>query len=1599
MREYWKKASLLYKLIAVLLTVVMVGTSLYFHFDRRYSAKAQGGSYMARAYIDATDSDWKIIDDDNSVGNVEGRQFAYVFCWMNGSIVNIETLGYQQEGSEEVPSNNAEKTQISVSNSSANYNYYIIKRVDFNDTTQYKCCYKDTIDPDHWTVYTIQKFTWTSDLSNTISAHITSGGVEAPIEQGGNYALKKGDSVTAEVKTTTALTAFSVFGDTVDLTQEPYASATKDSQSQLYTYTYTKSFNSDDNVASVATSVTATNGGGAMTPLSCNYAYDATEPTILAKVGTANLEDRWFNANQVTFTLVSGNTVNESNLASYSITEGESTLSNNNSVGAVSATPTVSFANGTHDVTVTATDVAGNTTSTVFTVKIDQENPSVSSIDVSEKNSVDGTNYVKLNSDDKVIISGTISEAFSGIAGVQGLVFRAEKNGSGGFATNHDYTLTEGTGSYNYSISLADILGSNVYFINHNNDATYEVWVTPTDIAGNTGSASQHITFVLDTTAPELTGTYNTDVFIQRHSVTSTIYDETADGFWEDVPASEVVNGKYLVNKVKYNKIRYKVKATDTNFGTLKFVSGETDKQPYDTKSADDWYYCEVPLNDITKASAVEYSVTATDKALNETTAVLPSLQEVNSDLTVNLVSIMYNGQPIVGEVNSVTDLSSYFNSNYNGIYTVTLNVTSGYPVALVSLNKNGTVYTSYSLADSTITNTADGSGVYVTNNLTFILPKSSNANELLNSMSIYVEDTNTTPRTTKLSLGDLLYDNTKPVVKNTNAFDKNKWYQSYELKYEVKSGSNVEDSNADTITESNLKSAGYSIDGGAANIIDVSSGVKIKKGTIDVPESTSALGTKVVFDATDNATNTIDTASATYPNQIYIKVDKTAPSVAPITVNGEAVNESVVLAGAPQLTSTVTDNLTIGTYDVDVKYNDETDSYANKTKIVNSDATQEGISYTLDELLGGEELKDGKYTVSIAATDKSGRISNVSSTAFIVDNTVPVVTADIISGTSGKNNAYYNTDVTVRFTCKDNNFNPAAMVVTDNGNVVDVNWQVGNDVWYADLVCSSQGLHDVRVSGNDKAGNPAVPKQVIFTIDKTVPTVSLLINGGQVYNESRGTLNLTGPLTLTASVSDINEDAGDLRIQVIKTVPDTATTTSDFIPTGERTFSFADEADYTVNIFAIDKANNQGPTRTISFRVDATAPQLTITGANGGTSSAATTVSFNLNEAFWSDAKGTVEIYRKAGDGVDEVLFKTLTLTPTQKNYSLSETLTESGIYRFEFTANDKVGHTATTSQKVTVDRNKPEITLTGVKNYDATDGEVSISAVIKDEFYANKKVSISGTRIDPSGKKVPLSFSPFAATANPTTISDTFKEDGIYDITITSTDIAGNVASSSVHFTIDTSEPVIGDLSQFDGKTFKSIDLDSLDLDSLVSDLTVCEVRMYLNGSEYDGLSEIEDGSYTLLITAEDELGHKTEKTATFVLDTKVPVFIVTGVEDGEVKDENYSIEVSLQLDEDTLEKVTLNGKDVSIKDNEASFNVTEKGNYELYMKAVDEAGNEAEQTITFTFGDESVANAVSDAVEKAAGHWWLWAIVIAAIFLAGGFIFFIIKRRERD
>lgn len=630
--------------------------------------------------------------------------------------------------------------------------------------------------------------------------------------------------------------------------------------------------------------------------------------------------------------------------------------------------------------------------------------------------------------------------------------------------------------------------------------------------------------------------------------------------------------------------------------------------------------------------------------------------------------------------------------------------------------------------------------------------------------------------------------------------------------------------------------------------------------------------------------------------------------------------------------------------------------------------------SFALEDLIGNSVV-DGDYAITVEASDKAGNTDSTS-IYFRVDNTVPVVTAKIADGvTAGKQpgvsfdgtgcDFFYRSDVSVLLTYEDDNMAASAVTVTDNNTPVAVQWtQVGTTNKYqAVYQATRDGAHTIKIGATDKAGNKAEEKQIVFIKDTAAPVITAMINGGMLYNESMGVVDLTSNAVVSFSVNDTNEDVNDFNYQLIKTLPDENPVTADVLQTDNRSFGYSDEADYVIKAYSVDKAGNRSAERTIQFRIDKTAPELNITGtASGSTLNAGTTLTFSMTEAFWRDASGTITITRKANDSTAESNYKTIDFKPTARVTTLTETLSETGEYKVTFTGKDRAGHTAeAATYTVRIDTGKPVITLSGVSNNDKTTKQVEFQAQIEEDFYLTKSVSIQATRtyLDPDSykeKTEDLQITGYNPTAATTLIRNTFTEDGIYKIQVTCKDAAGNEDTQEVSFTIDKTKPVIDPkvMSAYQG-TLTSFAWD-YDLNDIIYDLTVCDTHMYLNGSEYDGTSEVEDGAYEMKITAEDELGNATEETVNFNLDTKAPTFIVTGVEDGEIKNAQYDINVSLQLDEDTLDEVTLNGSAVEIKDNAATITVTEKGDYKLAMKAHDDAGNVAEKTISFTYGEKS-------------------------------------------
>lgn len=1039
-----------------------------------------------------------------------------------------------------------------------------------------------------------------------------------------------------------------------------------------------------------------------------------------------------------------------------------------------------------------------------------------------------------------------------------------------------------------------------------------------------------------DATAPEVK-----NPVIQKKKNGSSTWEDVADGSLETAIVTELDT-----------EYRYMVEVTDDLSGVAKVSS---DKGDFTFESGNKYVF-NIPSGELNVTLPYSVAVSAIDNAGNpSTTLTLRGVTKIDDTLRVDKCVITdASGNDVTSDVLA--------GKNTNEKYQLEVTASSAYVVKKFELIAGGTNDQVKDVADSDNDKNLDSHRYSTT--VKFDLPAKTNINAQLYSMYLNVIDGNAQkiryPQDASKTLGTILYDRTNPTVSINEANDST-WYKEYTINYTITSGDNG--------VESPLANAGYSLAGSKANVTDKEialNGTQTSvNGTIAIPESAGITGTSLVFNAQDASENLL-------LNNLYkIKVDKTKPK-AELTVNGKT-NITQPLDGEVLIKTTVSDNLTINQATITVKGpdTDVTTNLSGAKELVN--VSQEN-SFTLNNLIG-KKAADGDYTVTVNVSDKAGNIDS-KTMKFRVDNTIPVVTAKISGGTTagkqpGKNfdgtvcDYFYRSNVTVELTYEDENISASGVRVTDNNNVVNVTWQrIGTSNKYrASYVSTGIGAHVIKINAQDNAGNNAVEKQVVFIKDTEAPNIAAVINGGMVYSENMGVVDLTSDATVAFSVSDANEDVHDFNYQLIKTVPDQLPVTADVLKTDNRVFGYTDEADYQVKVYSVDKAGNRSAERNVQFRVDKTAPELQITGtASGSTLNAGTTLTFSMTEAFWWDASGTITITRKANDSVAEAAYKTIDFKPTARVTTMTETLSETGEYQVTFTGKDRAGHTAeATSYTVRIDTGKPIITLSGVSNNDKTTKQVEFQAQIEEDFYLTKSVRIQATRtyLDPTSykeKTEDLQITGYNPTAATTLIRNTFTEDGIYKIQINCKDAAGNEDTQEVSFTIDKTKPVIDPkvMSAYEG-TLTSFAWD-YDLNDIIYDLTVCDAHMYLNGSEYDGTSEVEDGAYEMKITAEDELGNATEKTVNFNLDTKAPTFIVTGVEDGEIKNEQYDINVSLQLDEDTLDEVTLNGSPVEIKDNAAAITVTEKGDYKLTMKAHDDAGNEAEQTISFTYGEKS-------------------------------------------
>jgi hypothetical protein len=225
----------------------------------------------------------------------------------------------------------------------------------------------------------------------------------------------------------------------------------------------------------------------------------------------------------------------------------------------------------------------------------------------------------------------------------------------------------------------------------------------------------------------------------------------------------------------------------------------------------------------------------------------------------------------------------------------------------------------------------------------------------------------------------------------------------------------------------------------------------------------------------------------------------------------------------------------------------------------------------------------DGTVTVNIpadAAHDAAGDGNEAwtgTTNQVVYDATPPVTTASL-TGTTG-NAGWYKGPVQVTLAATDATSGIASTSYKIDGGAAQA--------YTSPFTVSSDGTHTITFFSVDHAGNTEATKTVSFKVDTTAPVTTANLAG------SAGTAGwYKSPVQLTLTTTDATSGVASTSYRIDGGAAQTYT--SPFTVSGAGT--------HTVTFFSSDKAGNVEATKSISFKIDATAPVTTshLTGTAG---------------------------------------------------------------------------------------------------------------------------------------------------------------------------------------------------------------------------------------------------------------------------------------------------------------------------------------------------------------------------------------------------------------
>ncbi|EDV5407365.1 Ig-like domain repeat protein [Salmonella enterica subsp. enterica] len=628
-------------------------------------------------------------------------------------------------------------------------------------------------------------------------------------------------------------------------------------------------------------------------------------------------------------------------------------------------------------------------------------------------------------------------------------------------------------------------------------------------------------------------------------------------------------------------------------------------------------------------------------------------------------------------------------------------------------------------------------------------------------------------------------------------------------------------------------------------------------------------------------------------------------------------------------------------------------------------------------------DLTEGLHQVYVKVEDIAGNKANSAVFDFTIDTTVSTPVISLLSkddtGVTGDNLTNINKPG-FAISGVDADAHRVVVQVMHNGVSEEIELSHLNGSWlFIPGNTWADGSYTLTVKVEDKAGNTnySAPLTVVIDTQIAIDGVELVndsgVKGDNMTNDDRPHFRVTVP-------TDVNEvrlsiDGGNSWVQA---TPGVAGSWEYIWPT-----DLAD-GQYTLTVEATDKAGNT-VTKTIDFAVDTTlsVPVIVLdsaddTGVQGDNMTNRTQPTFALQHIDDDAVRVTVSVEH---GGVTTTFDATKgtggwTFTPP--------TSWADGDYALSVSVEDKAGNTShSASLTVTVDtqiaiNNIELVNDSGIPNDNLTNN-------VRPHFQVTVPTDVNVVRLSIDGGKTWFNATQSATTGVWDYIWPDDVADGGYTLTVEATDEAGNKATQTLDFTIDTtlSVPTLSldsaDDSGIAGDNITNVKTPGFTLNNIDTDVSRVIVEVMHNGIKQEvplvqtggqwrfaPTSDWADGDYILTVKVEDRAGNvKQSAPLTVTVDTHIAIDRIELVNDSGIPGDNLTNEARPHFQ--VTVPADVNGVRLSIDGGKTWFDATQSatsgvwdytwltnvanGPHTLMVEASDKAGNKTTQKLDFT------------------------------------------------